>query len=232
MTGRPGAGSPATDRAGARRRLGYRGAGGLRAVFGGSLGAGSINRRRSRGSRDAPFRVLHIAGARDFAALRERPVGPRYDLREYLPIEQFRQALVACDLVVAARGGSIFEVAAHGRPAILVPYPDATADHQATNARWMQEGGAAVVVADDQLDGPRLAREVGALLADRGRLSAMAHASAAPRAPRAAREVAEELLAAAGPAERARVTIAARLAQQPLDEQHVEPLAAQAPWRW
>ena len=197
VTGRP-VPAPATDRAGARRRLGIGAQEDCVLIFGGSLGAGSINRAAVEGLADAPFHVLHIAGSRDFPALRERPVGPRYDLREYLPIEEFRQALVACDLVVARAGGSIFEVAAHGRPAILVPYPDATADHQATNARWMQEGGAAIVVPDDQLDGPRLAREVGALLADRGRLSAMAHASADLARPDAAREVAEELLAAAG----------------------------------
>ncbi len=198
VTGRP-VPAPATDRAGARRRLGIGAQEDCVLIFGGSQGASSINRAAVEGLADAPFRVLHIAGSRDFPALRERPVAPRYDLREYLPIEEFRQALVACDLVVARAGGSIFEVAAHGRPAILVPYPHAAADHQATNARWMQQGGAALVVPDDQLDGPRLAREVGTLLADRGRLSAMARASAHLARPDAAREVAEELLTAAGP---------------------------------
>ena len=41
-------------------------------------------------------------------------------------------------------GGSIFEVTAAGRPAILVPYPHATADHQSANAAWMAEAGAAI----------------------------------------------------------------------------------------
>ena len=53
-------------------------------------------------------------------------------------------------------------------------------------------------IADAELDGPRLAREVGALLADRGRLASMARASAELARPDAAREVAEEVLAAAG----------------------------------
>jgi UDP-N-acetylglucosamine--N-acetylmuramyl-(pentapeptide) pyrophosphoryl-undecaprenol N-acetylglucosamine transferase len=92
--------------------------------------------------------------------------------------------------VVARAGGSIFEICAHGRPAILVPYPYATADHQAANARWMADGGAAVVVPDAELTAERLAHEVGALLHDRGRLAAMAHASADLARPRAAADVA------------------------------------------
>jgi len=106
-------------------------------------------------------------------------------------------ALLASDLVVARAGGSIFEVCAHGRPAVLVPYPHASADHQTTNARWMADAGAAVIVPDAELTGPRLAREVAALLADRGRLTAMARASAGLARPRAAAEIADEVLAAA-----------------------------------
>ena len=67
---------------------------------------------------------------------------------------------LASDLCVARAGGSIFEIAAHGRPAILVPYPHASADHQSSNARWMAQAGAAVVVADAELTPERLASEV------------------------------------------------------------------------
>ena len=83
--------------------------------------------------------------------MQARPRGPLYDLREYLDREQFGQALAASDLVVARAGGSIFEIAAYARPAILVPYPAASADHQSTNAAWMERAGAAVVVADREL---------------------------------------------------------------------------------
>ena len=65
---------------------------------------------------------------------------------------------------MARAGGSVFELAAAGLPAILVPYPHATADHQTANARFMEKAGAAVVIPDAELDGPRLAREVAALL--------------------------------------------------------------------
>ena len=121
--------------------------------------------------------------------------GPHYDLRGY--ISDFGEALLASDLVVARAGGSIFEIAAHGRPAVLVPYPYATADHQTANARFMERAGAAVVIPDTELTGARLAHEVGGLLADRGRLAAMARASAAVARPDAARDIAHEVLAAA-----------------------------------
>ena len=120
--------------------------------------------------------------------------GPHYDLRPY--IDDFGEALAACDLVVARAGGSIFEIAAAGKPAILVPYPFASADHQTANARWMADAGAAVVVPDAELTAARLGSEVGALLGDPARLAAMARASAALARPDAAQAVADELLAA------------------------------------
>jgi len=96
------------------------------------------------------------------------------------------------------RGGSVLEVAAAGLPAVLVPYPHATADHQTHNARWMEQAGAAVVVPDGELDGPRLAREVGALLAAPQRLREMAAAAAKVARTDAAELIAREALAAAG----------------------------------
>ena len=78
-------------------------------------------RRRSPPSPTRRPRVLHAAGRRDLESLRPRVPGPHYDLRAY--ITPFGDALAAADLCVARAGGCIFEVAAHGRPAILVPYP-------------------------------------------------------------------------------------------------------------
>ena len=80
---------------------------------------------------------------------------------------------------------------------ILIPYPHATADHQTENARYMEREGAAVVIPDDELDGPRLAQEVGRLLSDRGRLGAMGRASAELARPQAASDIAAEILATA-----------------------------------
>jgi UDP-N-acetylglucosamine--N-acetylmuramyl-(pentapeptide) pyrophosphoryl-undecaprenol N-acetylglucosamine transferase len=123
---------------------------------------------------------------------------PGYELVAYLELEEFEAALAAADLVVARAGGSVFEIVAHGQPAVLIPYPHAAGDHQSSNARWMSEAGAAVVIADKELSGARLGGEVAGLLADGRRLTAMAAAARGLARPRAAAEVAEELALAAG----------------------------------
>ncbi len=92
----------------------------------------------------------------------------------------------------------MFELAAYGVPSVLVPYPHAAADHQTSNARWMEQAGAAIVIPDEQLTAERLGAEVGALLADPSRLHAMAEAARGLARPQAAAEVAGELLTAAG----------------------------------
>jgi UDP-N-acetylglucosamine--N-acetylmuramyl-(pentapeptide) pyrophosphoryl-undecaprenol N-acetylglucosamine transferase len=194
VTGRP-VPPPATDVRAARARFGLRDGERCVLVFGGSLGARSINEAAVAGLAGAPYRVLHAAGERDFAALRERVPAEGYDLRTYL--DRFGEAILAGDLCVARAGGSIFEIASHGRPAILVPYPYAAADHQAANARFMAEAGAAVVVPDAELSPERLRAEVDALLGDPARLQAMGRASAALARPDAAQRIAGELLAAA-----------------------------------
>jgi UDP-N-acetylglucosamine--N-acetylmuramyl-(pentapeptide) pyrophosphoryl-undecaprenol N-acetylglucosamine transferase len=162
-------------------------------VFGGSLGARTINQAAPAAFADAPYRVLHLAGARDFRQLRSP--GPHYDLRELL--QPFGLALAAADLAVARAGGSVFELAQYGLPAVLVPYPYASGNHQAANARWMADHGAALVVPDAELEPRRLRAEVDALLADEPRRAAMAAASAALARPDAARDIAGEVLAAA-----------------------------------
>jgi UDP-N-acetylglucosamine--N-acetylmuramyl-(pentapeptide) pyrophosphoryl-undecaprenol N-acetylglucosamine transferase len=196
VTGRP-VPAPATDADAARERFGLAEGERCVLVFGGSLGARSINEAAVAAFAGAPYRVLHAAGARDYEALRARVPADGYDLREY--IDRFGEALLACDLCVARAGGSIFEIAAHGRPAILVPYPHATADHQTANARWMADGGAAVVIADRELTPQRLRTEVDALMADPERLATMGRAAAALARPDAAQRIAAELLAAAAP---------------------------------
>jgi UDP-N-acetylglucosamine--N-acetylmuramyl-(pentapeptide) pyrophosphoryl-undecaprenol N-acetylglucosamine transferase len=165
-------------------------------VFGGSLGARSIN-AAAAGLAERPWHVLHVCGSRDYPELASRPRGARYDLREYLELEEFAWALSAADVVVARAGSSVLEIAAHGLPAILVPYPHAAADHQLRNARFMQAAGAAVVVPDQELSGARLAHEVSSLLGDRARMTGMAHAARQLARPRAAQEVAQELMEAA-----------------------------------
>jgi UDP-N-acetylglucosamine--N-acetylmuramyl-(pentapeptide) pyrophosphoryl-undecaprenol N-acetylglucosamine transferase len=192
VTGRP-VPPRVEDREGARAAFGIPPGATCVLIFGGSLGARSINLAAVEAFADAPYHVLHVPGARDFAAL--RAPSPRYVLREY--VNPFGSALAAADLVVARAGGSVFELAQYGLPAVLVPYPHASADHQTANARWMAEAGAATILRDDELTPQRLRAEVDGLLADPDRLRAMASASRALARPDAARVVAREVLAAA-----------------------------------
>ena len=182
-----------TDRAAARGQFGIGESETCVLVFGGSLGARSLNRAAPAAFADAPYRVLHVAGARDYEQL--RAPGPHYVLREY--VMPFGVALAAADLAVARAGGSVFELAQYGLPAILVPYPHASADHQTSNARWMADRGAALVLPDAELTPARLRAEVDALVADRDRRAAMARASAALARPDAAAAIAREVLEAA-----------------------------------
>src|SRR4051794_15191014 len=138
VTGRP-VPPPATDVAAARARFGLAEGERCVLVFGGSLGARSINEAAVAAFAGAPYRVLHAAGARDYAALNERVPAAGYDVREY--IDGFGEALLACDLAVARAGGSIFEGAAPRRPAVLVPYPPATAGPPTPQAPGVGGGG-------------------------------------------------------------------------------------------
>jgi UDP-N-acetylglucosamine--N-acetylmuramyl-(pentapeptide) pyrophosphoryl-undecaprenol N-acetylglucosamine transferase len=197
VTGRP-IPPPAGDREAARRRFGLQEHETCVLVFGGSLGSHSINLAAVEAFAGAPFRVLHICGRRDYAELSARHLGEGYELLEYLDLDGFGLALAAADLAVARAGGSVFELAANGLPAVLIPFPHAAGDHQSSNARWMAEAGAAVVIGDAELSGARLGGEVASLLADERRLAAMAAAAHGLARPGAAADVARELLGAAG----------------------------------
>ncbi|HEY2477438.1 MAG TPA: UDP-N-acetylglucosamine--N-acetylmuramyl-(pentapeptide) pyrophosphoryl-undecaprenol N-acetylglucosamine transferase [Solirubrobacterales bacterium] len=204
VTGRPVPDAVlAADRGAARARFGIGADERVLLVVGGSQGARSVNfaaveALAEREGRD--FRVLHLSGTRDHAALRERldaaVYTEGYELIEYEP--NLGDVLAASDLVLGRSGGSIFEFTAAGRPAVLVPYPHATADHQRANAGWMERAGAATIIEDDALDPAALVTEVGAILGDAARLDRMSAAARALAKPDAARVIADQVLEAAG----------------------------------
>ncbi|OFV85270.1 MAG: hypothetical protein A2W26_09340 [Acidobacteria bacterium RBG_16_64_8] len=123
---------------------------------------------------------------------------PAYQAFPFL--EDFPKALAAADAVVARSGGSVAEVLARGVPSLLVPYPRAAGDHQTKNARVVAQEGAALLVADADLDRDSLTRAVETLLdpAVNRRMRAAALRLARPHAASSIADVIVELVAAPG----------------------------------
>lgn len=177
-----------------RRRFGLPADRPVVAVFGALAGARSLNEMAVEAWAAGGPSVLHICGERDFEALR-----PRVTREDYVLVPQtdhFGEALAAADIAVSRAGGTVWELAAAGTPAILVPYPYATADHQTSNARHFEQGGGAITIEDAKVG--TIPGLVEALLADDARRAAMHRAMLDLARPDAAEAIADELIALAG----------------------------------
>jgi UDP-N-acetylglucosamine--N-acetylmuramyl-(pentapeptide) pyrophosphoryl-undecaprenol N-acetylglucosamine transferase len=179
------------DRAAARQRLGLPSDVEVVLVFGGSQAARRLNTAVSQAIATVVERVavLHITGADGLAAAEaDRAALPERARGRYRPVafleHDMDAALAAADLVVGRAGSStLAEATAMGLPLVVVPYPHAAA-HQSANAAQMVEAGGAVLIADEDLDGPALVRAVGLL--DDPRIVSMRAASRALGRPGAA----------------------------------------------
>jgi UDP-N-acetylglucosamine--N-acetylmuramyl-(pentapeptide) pyrophosphoryl-undecaprenol N-acetylglucosamine transferase len=172
-------------------------------VFGGSQGASSLNRAvlEAHGRWDGlDLQILHAAGRTNHAAMvaaweRAQSSGAGPTVRLHAFIEDMSAAYAAADLVVCRAGAtSIAELTALGLPAVLVPYPHATGDHQTHNAQALERAGGASVIADDELDGASLVAVAAPLLGDTDRYARMAQASRGFGRPDAASNVARLVL--------------------------------------
>jgi len=153
-------------------------------VFGGSRGARSINTAIARAlpalSRFEPTPyIVHQTGPDDLERVRSAygayPAG-RYEVHAFL--DDMPERLAAANLVICRAGATtVAELSAAGRPSILVPFPHAADDHQTHNARALEEAGAALMVADGQLDAEVLVERIQALARRPERLHEMAEAA-------------------------------------------------------
>jgi len=169
-------------------------------VLGGSQGARVINRAmiealpRLAAGADR-LRVIHQTGdaqhAEVSAAYRASGLDPAgIDVRPF--ISGMSQVLDQADLVVSRCGSTtLAELTVAGRASVLVPFAAATHDHQTFNARKLADAGAAVMIAERDLDGARLSAAVLELLSDPARLSGMSHAARALGRPDAAARIAD-----------------------------------------
>ncbi len=168
-------------------------------VFGGSLGAHGLNTRvldalPFLATERASLRVLHQTGSKDLEQVRAGYQGQGFDadVREF--IDDMSAAYLGSDLVICRAGATtLAELTTCKKAAILVPFPFATDDHQAVNAKALVEAGAALMFREGELTGEALAKAIQTLKADPAKLSAMQKASGRLGRPEAAREIADVL---------------------------------------
>ena len=163
-------------------------------IFGGSGGALRINLAAEEAFRGAtPYTVVQISGRRDFSRLSTD--NPRHEILEY--VDEIWRYLAAADVVVSRAGaGSLFDIAAAGKAAILIPFPYATGDHQLENARYFTGGGAAELMLDSAVGAREIRDRVEELLDDDVRRKELGRRMGALATPGAAGEVARRLLRA------------------------------------
>ncbi|HET9690575.1 MAG TPA: undecaprenyldiphospho-muramoylpentapeptide beta-N-acetylglucosaminyltransferase [Acidimicrobiales bacterium] len=168
------------------------------AVVGGSLGARRINDATldlaGRWAERGGWVLHHVVGPRDWAEVAGRAPVPVDGGLDYRPVrfeDRMATLYAAADVAVCRAGAStVAELGVVGLPSVLVPLPGAPGDHQTANARRFEAAGAAVVIADAEATGDRLAAEIDGLVGDPDRLEAMGRAAAALGRPGAADAVA------------------------------------------
>jgi UDP-N-acetylglucosamine--N-acetylmuramyl-(pentapeptide) pyrophosphoryl-undecaprenol N-acetylglucosamine transferase len=172
-------------------------------VFGGSQGAHAINVAMAEAApllaAAAPrVHVTHQTGERDLGMVREAYAAAGLDARVEPFLFEMHREMGDADVVVCRAGATtLAELTAAGRPAILIPLPTATDDHQRKNAEALARQGAAQVVEQREATGARLADEVIRLARDAEGRAAMASAARRLARPDAARTIVDRVLSLA-----------------------------------
>ncbi|MFW6209891.1 MAG: UDP-N-acetylglucosamine--N-acetylmuramyl-(pentapeptide) pyrophosphoryl-undecaprenol N-acetylglucosamine transferase [Patescibacteria group bacterium] len=175
-------------------------------ITGGSLGAERLNEIVLRSLHELlpHYRVLHQTGAANIEALQlsaqsllpDQAMRSRYYLVDTLPAVSVTAALAAASVVITRAGSTtLYEIAHHGKPAIIVPIPEDVSRDQRTNAYAFARTGAASVIEEHNLTPHLLSQEIHSIISDHDRYQSMAAAAAAQHLPDAARKIAEVLIA-------------------------------------
>ena len=168
-------------------------------IFGGSQGAHAINvamveaaaRLAASGIRLA---ITHQTGERDLDLVRTAYQRAGLEARVEAFIFQIDGEMKAADVVICRAGATtLAELAASATPAILVPLPTATDDHQRKNAEVVEKAGGAVVIDERNLSGDAVAGLLKELMTDRNRLAGMSAAARTLARPDAAERIADRV---------------------------------------
>jgi UDP-N-acetylglucosamine--N-acetylmuramyl-(pentapeptide) pyrophosphoryl-undecaprenol N-acetylglucosamine transferase len=172
-------------------------------VFGGSLGAHSINMALLEAldglMADGTLQLLWQTGVTDYEDIKKKT--SKYELRiKVLPfIDSMIDAYCTADVVLCRAGAStLAEITRLGIPAILVPYPYATGNHQELNARILLDEGAAIMILDRALTGEKVVRTIRDLLQDWGKRGRMIERCKALGYPQAASHIVGAMFELAG----------------------------------
>jgi UDP-N-acetylglucosamine--N-acetylmuramyl-(pentapeptide) pyrophosphoryl-undecaprenol N-acetylglucosamine transferase len=173
-------------------------------VFGGSQGAKAVNSAAIEGlpellKRRSAITVTHQTGELDHARVKEGYDRAGVSVNVVPFLYDTPAAINVADVVVARAGAmTVAELTACGKPAILIPLPTAIYDHQAKNAKVMEDAGAAVVISQAALSGARLTQVLTGVLDDPDRMRAMGAASLSLRRIDAAEAIVRECYALIG----------------------------------
>lgn len=168
-------------------------------IFGGSLGAKGLNSRvldalAHLEDLKGELKLVHQTGKNDLEQVKAGYAARGFDadVREF--IDDMAGAYLGADLVICRAGATtLAELTVCKKPAILVPFPFATDDHQAVNAKALVDAGAALMFREAELSGEKLAATVRELKQDPARLGKMEKAAGVLGRPEAAREIADVL---------------------------------------
>jgi UDP-N-acetylglucosamine--N-acetylmuramyl-(pentapeptide) pyrophosphoryl-undecaprenol N-acetylglucosamine transferase len=170
-------------------------------VFGGSQGAHAINLAMIDAAQDLaamPVDVTHQTGPSDLAAVRRAYEAAGLRGRVEAFFDEMDREMARADLIVCRAGATtLAEVTAAGRPALLVPLPTATDDHQRKNAEALVRAGAAEMIEQRDLTGASLAASIRRLVDDPARRDRLAQQAHALSRPDAARAIVERIIALA-----------------------------------
>ncbi|MCA6085356.1 undecaprenyldiphospho-muramoylpentapeptide beta-N-acetylglucosaminyltransferase [Candidatus Endomicrobiellum agilis] len=133
-------------------------------VFGGSLGAVKLNEIACETFLELSFKskiqVLHITGSENYIKIQEK-VKDNPDYRVFVYMHDIGSAYAVSDIVICRSGaGTVFELRALDKPAILVPYPYATDDHQYWNAKEIERDGKVIIMEEKNLTKENLCKAV------------------------------------------------------------------------
>jgi UDP-N-acetylglucosamine--N-acetylmuramyl-(pentapeptide) pyrophosphoryl-undecaprenol N-acetylglucosamine transferase len=173
-------------------------------IFGGSQGAHAINlalvaAAPQLAASGLDLAITHQTGERDLDLVRDAYQRAGLDARVEAFLYEMDRAMNQADIVVSRAGATtLSELAAAGRPAVLVPLPTATDDHQRKNAEAFARAGGAVVLEERGLTGEQIATELLALARDPARRREMSEKARALARPDAAARIADKVCALAG----------------------------------